>query len=83
VIEKGADSELATALTPRGYEDAIERFMLFDVQGFSWNCSQYITPRATFAEVDAALTPLLNRIKDLETRLAKYETVEPLQIIER
>jgi predicted pyridoxine 5'-phosphate oxidase superfamily flavin-nucleotide-binding protein len=83
VIEKDADPALARALTPQGYEEAVERFMLFDVQAFSWNCSQFITPRATFAEVDAALTPLLTRIKDLETRLAKYEAVEPLQIAKR
>lgn len=82
-IEKDADRDLARALTPSGYEDAVERFILFDVQAFSWNCSQYITPRATFAEVDAALTPLLSRIKDLETRLSKYETVEPLQIAQK
>jgi predicted pyridoxine 5'-phosphate oxidase superfamily flavin-nucleotide-binding protein len=80
VIEKDASPELLKALTPQGYEEAVERLMLFDVQGLSWNCSQYITPRATFDEVDAAVTPLLNRIKDLETRLSRYETVEPLEI---
>lgn len=83
VIERDANPELTAALTPAGYEEVVERLMLFDVQGFSWNCSQFITPRATFAEVDAALSPLLARIKDLETRLSKYETVEPLQIAER
>jgi uncharacterized protein len=47
-----------------------ERLFLIDVVSFDWNCPQYITPRYTGAEVEAAVAGLRARIKELEAALA-------------
>jgi hypothetical protein len=47
----------------------IERFFLITVVSFDWNCPQYITPRFTEEEVRAAVSPLKQRIAELEAAL--------------
>jgi predicted pyridoxine 5'-phosphate oxidase superfamily flavin-nucleotide-binding protein len=47
----------------------IERFFLITVVSFDWNCPQYITPRFTEEEVRAAVSPLKQRIIELEAAL--------------
>lgn len=50
----------------------VERVAVVTVAGFDWNCPQFITPRFTKEEIERATTPLLERIADLESELAKY-----------
>ena len=40
--------------------------LLFHLDAFDWNCPQYITPRFTEAEIDAALAPVRDRLAQLE-----------------
>ena len=47
-----------------------ERLFLIDVVSFDWNCPQYITPRYTAVEVEAAVAGLRTRIRGLEAKLA-------------
>ncbi len=52
-----------------------ERLFLIDVESFDWNCPQYITPRYTGVEVEAAVAGLRARIKELEAALAARGSV--------
>jgi hypothetical protein len=36
------------------------------VEAFDWNCPQHITPRFTQAEIEHALTPMAERLRELE-----------------
>ena len=51
-------------------EAKIERGFVIQVEGFDWNCPQYITERFTAAEVEQAVAPLHARIAELEAQLA-------------
>lgn len=52
----------------------IERGVIVQVEAFHWNCPKYIVPRFTEAQVRTVVDPLLKRIKDLETELARLST---------
>ncbi len=66
--------DLADQLTPTpDLRGKVERVFLINVVSFDWNCPQYITPRYTAAEVEAAAAPLRQRIEELEARLAARE----------
>jgi uncharacterized protein len=49
----------------------IERAMIVQVEAFHWNCSKYILPRFTEAQVRTVIDPLVKRIQDLEAELAR------------
>lgn len=50
----------------------VERVFIINVVSYDWNCPQYITPRFTEEEVEAAIVaPLKARIRELEDRLAR------------
>jgi predicted pyridoxine 5'-phosphate oxidase superfamily flavin-nucleotide-binding protein len=49
----------------------VERVFFVQVVSFDWNCQQYITPRYTTAEVEAAVKPLRQRINELENQLKR------------
>jgi predicted pyridoxine 5'-phosphate oxidase superfamily flavin-nucleotide-binding protein len=60
------DPELAAAVATPGYKAMPERVLKFHLDAFDWNCSQHITQRFTEAEVDEALTPVRDRLAQLE-----------------
>jgi predicted pyridoxine 5'-phosphate oxidase superfamily flavin-nucleotide-binding protein len=67
VLDARDHSNLADQLTPTPeLRGKIERIFLIKVLSFDWNCPQYITPRYTKEEVDALVTPLRQRIAELE-----------------
>lgn len=74
--EVGSDDGLATKLAVPGYEATVERAVIVRVAGFDWNCPQHITPRFTLDEVEQAVTPLRQRVAELEARLASCEAKE-------
>lgn len=43
--------------------------IVIDVASFAWNCPKYITPRFTIEEISEIVTPLHERIAELETQL--------------
>jgi uncharacterized protein len=63
-----ADPELAST---------VERVIQIRVVAFDWNCSKYITPRYTAAEMEEAIAPLQRRISELETQLQKATRSHP------
>jgi len=73
VREVGSDAGLAAQLAVTGYDAVVERAVLLHVAGFDWNCPQHITPRFTLEEVEQAVTPLRERVAELEKRLASCE----------
>ena len=62
--------ELVAQFAEPAMQKMVERIFFIDVVGFNWNCSQYITPRYTAAEIEGAVAPLKRRIAELEARLA-------------
>ena len=64
------DSKLFEQLRLPGYRARVERGMVITVEGFDWNCPQHITPRFTETQVTAVVTPLKDKIAELEARLA-------------
>lgn len=48
----------------------VERLVRIHVEGFDWNCPQFITPRFTLPEIERAVAPLRARIAELEAALA-------------
>ena len=64
------DPEILKAAQTPDYRGRVERVAVIEVEAFDWNCPQHITPRFTEAEVRSAVQPLLDRIAELEAKLA-------------
>ena len=71
--EVGADEGLAARIAVPDYKAVVERAVLVRVAGIDWNCPQHITPRFTVDEVERAVTPLRERVAELELKLASCE----------
>lgn len=54
-------------------QSLVERLFFIDIEGFNWNCPQYITPRYTASEIEELVAPLKQRIAELEARLHSTE----------
>ncbi len=77
------DSEapaLIESFRPTNKADVIERVILIHVEAFDWNCPQHITPRYTMEELEETLSPVRDRLRQLEAenaalreKLAKME----------
>jgi hypothetical protein len=61
--------ELVAELAESEAHSIVERLFLIEVVSFDWNCSKYITPRYTAAEVEHVVAPLRTRIAELEAEL--------------
>ncbi len=72
-LEPGADDGLANRLAVPGYQAVVERAVRVRIAGFDWNCPQHITPRFSVDEVERAVTPLRERVAELEAKLANCE----------
>jgi uncharacterized protein len=70
VVPVGVDPDLVASLAEGSYDAVVERAIVVSVDAFDWNCPQHITPRFTQEELEQAVTPLRNRIADLERQLA-------------
>lgn len=66
VLTAAESPETLAKLIVPGDQAHIESGFLLKVEGFDWNCPQYITPRFTEEEVRASVAPLLTRIEQLE-----------------
>lgn len=78
VIDADDEPALAKELLPDArLLPKVERVFIVDVVSYDWNCQQYITPRYTEEEVEAAIVaPLKARIRQLEAQLGTVS--EPL-----
>jgi predicted pyridoxine 5'-phosphate oxidase superfamily flavin-nucleotide-binding protein len=70
VLDARENPDRVAAIAGAAHVARTERIFLIDVESFDWNCPQYITPRYTAAEVEAAVGGLRTRIKELEAALA-------------
>lgn len=61
--------DLAESLAEARVRRFVERLFYIDIIAFDWNCSQYITPRYTAGEVSGLITPLQQRVAELEAQL--------------
>ena len=61
--------ELVAQLAEPEVRDQVERLFFIDVVSFDWNCSQHITPRYTVEDIKGIVTPLQQRIAELEAQL--------------
>ena len=69
VLDARANPDLVAQISTPAERGLVERVFLIDVVSFDWNCPKYITPRYTEAEVEEAVTPLKQRIVELEAQL--------------
>jgi len=65
------DVDVARALAPPDYPARVEREVRVRVSAFDWNCPQHITPRYTAEELESAIAPLQQRLKELEQENAR------------
>ena len=65
------DPALMERLVDPGYAARPEQAIVFTLEAWDANCPQHITPRFTEAEVDAQLTHLHDRVRELEDELAR------------
>jgi predicted pyridoxine 5'-phosphate oxidase superfamily flavin-nucleotide-binding protein len=68
-IDFNSDPELMAKLVPQDYKAKTERGFIIHVDAFDWNCPQHITPRWTAEEIQSAIAPLQQKIKELEAQL--------------
>ncbi len=71
VLDARTNPGLVAQLTTSELTPIVERIVRIRVVGFDWNCSKYITPRFTAAEIEEAVAPLQRRIAELEAQLQK------------
>lgn len=61
--------ELIDNLRMPDYKAKIERAMTLHVEAYDWNCPQHITQRYTLDEIQHALKPLTEHIRNLEAEI--------------
>jgi len=71
------DPEILKAVQLPAYRGRVERVAVIEVEAFDWNCPQHITPRFTETEVRSAVQLLLDRIAELEAKLASLGAEVP------
>jgi predicted pyridoxine 5'-phosphate oxidase superfamily flavin-nucleotide-binding protein len=60
------DPTILAQVQDADYEATVERAIIFEIEGWDWNCPQHIPIRYSEAEVAAMIAPLQARIAELE-----------------
>ena len=55
VVDVEERPDLLESLHDADYRAVVERFILFDIKAYDWNCPQHITPRYTAEEIQQTL----------------------------
>ncbi|MDW8851884.1 pyridoxamine 5'-phosphate oxidase family protein [Flavobacterium sp. MMLR14_040] len=74
IVDLEENEELYNLLKPADYKFKPERMMIFEIQAYDWNCPQHITPRYTTEEIEEALLPQREYIKNLENKIKELES---------
>lgn len=74
IVDLKENEELYNLLKPTDYKFKPERMMVFEIQAYDWNCPQHITPRYTTEEIEEALLPQKEYIKNLENKIKELES---------
>lgn len=69
-LDLDTDPELTALVTDGTYKAKLERIFRLRLASFDWNCQQHITPRFTEEEVVNAISPLRERLAELEAENA-------------
>lgn len=67
------DTALMESLTVDGYSANVERAIIFKIKAVDVNCPQHIVQRYTSEEIEQMITPLKERITELENELNKLK----------
>ena len=70
VVELKDNPGLYQSLDLEAYKFRPERMIVLNVEAYDWNCPQHITPRYTSEEIEEALKPQYQHIKNLEAEIA-------------
>lgn len=70
LVHHDEDPDLIARLEVPTYRARVERGVVMTIEAIEWNCPQHITPRFTEAEIEEAITPLKDRITELEATAA-------------
>lgn len=70
IVHDDEDPELLARLEDPNYRAPVERAVVLKVEGLDWNCPKHITPRFSEPEIVALITPMRQRIAELEAALA-------------
>jgi predicted pyridoxine 5'-phosphate oxidase superfamily flavin-nucleotide-binding protein len=66
-VREGADAQkLIGEFSGPGVRALVERVIVIRIEAFDWNCQQYITPRFTEEQVIEVMTPIRQRLAELE-----------------
>jgi Predicted flavin-nucleotide-binding protein structurally related to pyridoxine 5''-phosphate oxidase len=66
-VREGADAQkLIGELSGPDVRALVERAIVIRIEAFDWNCQQYITPRFTEEQVIKVMTPMRQRLAELE-----------------
>lgn len=65
------EQSLAEMVTDGAYRAKLERIFRLKLEAFDWNCPQHITPRFTEDEIAVAVSPLRERLAQLEAENAE------------
>ena len=65
------EQDILDRLSLPDYQVVVERGFIITIEAFDWNCPQHITPRFTPAEIETVITPLQQRIAELEQILGE------------
>src|SRR5262245_35248922 len=63
--------ELVQELAEPDVQGIVERLFFIEVVGFDWQCHKHITPRYTEQEIQELVSPLKQRIAELESTLKR------------
>jgi len=80
VVEIGKDPMLEKLLQLKEYPAKEERIIKLNIQAFSWNCQQHITPRYTLEQIEEAfasqrdyIETLKKEVEELKSKLKKSQ----------
>jgi predicted pyridoxine 5'-phosphate oxidase superfamily flavin-nucleotide-binding protein len=73
ITELEDDPALYNLLNLEDYKFRPERMIILNVEAYDWNCPQHITPRYTAEEIEEALVPQINQIKQMEKEIKRLK----------
>lgn len=73
VIELGKNAELEKLLHLESYDAKEERIIKLNIEAFSWNCPQHITPRYTLLQIEEAFSSQRDYIEILKKEMEELK----------
>ena len=66
ILEGEAANKRIEQVRDPEYKAAVESVYVIEVEAFDWNCQQHIVPRFTAEQIEQALVPVEERLRELE-----------------